>query len=266
MLRKLYRKYVDPRTRSRIRARFNKERSRVTACNDILEAFQGTQYLEIGVSHGYILDVIRAENKIGVDPKPPSEVVKKIDNATYFSMPSDEFFATEAPALLGDRGIDVALVDGLHEYRQALRDVENCLAYLNEDGVIVMHDCNPSTESAGVPPSELAAARQRAIAEGQPNPHVWNGDVWKTVVHLRSTRSDLHVFVLDCDHGLGFVAPGSPDDNLDCTQEQIDAMTYQDLLADRHKLLNLKNPAYFESFMEQRLARRAARPRADGAP
>lgn len=31
----------------------------------------------------------------------------------------------------------------------------------------------------------------------------WSGDVWKSIVHLRSIRPDLRVAVLDCDSGVG---------------------------------------------------------------
>ncbi len=70
-------------------------------------------------------------------------------------MTSDEFFANP-PEILIEKGIDLAFIDGLHTYEQSLRDVENCLKYLNPDGIIVMHDCLPSSEAEALPSLEKA--------------------------------------------------------------------------------------------------------------
>jgi hypothetical protein len=51
------------------------------------------------------------------------------------------------------------------------------------------------------------------------------GDVWKTIVHLRSHRRDLDVAVLDCDFGVGIVRKNVPESRLQYTRAQIDALT-----------------------------------------
>jgi len=130
--------------------------------------------------------------------------------------------------------VDLALVDGLHEYEQVVRDVDNVLRYLNPGGVILLHDCNPQSAVAAGPYAERG-------------PGLWNGDVWKAVVHLRSLRDDLDVFVLDADEGLGFVRRIPPRSRLRLTAAQIGALGYDDLARNRREWLGLEPPAYFES-------------------
>lgn len=109
----------------------------------IIDETHAKTYLEIGISDGTCFEKINCDFKIGVDPcapykKPFSEGEK------YFQMTSDDFFINqENISSIVKRGIDVVFIDGLHEYTQVMRDVDNCLHYLNRDGYIVLHDCNP---------------------------------------------------------------------------------------------------------------------------
>ncbi len=211
---------------------------RKLAVQKILEKINGRTYLEIGVEDGYIFGQINAENKIGVDPMPAQEKVARIlnENTKYFEMASDDFFKNEAEKIFSKSGIDAALIDGLHEYRQALRDVKNCLRYLNANGVIVMHDCNPATEEMQIVPRMQA---------------VWTGDVWKAVAHMRQSMNDINIFVLNCDYGLGIITKGKPENMLDCSAEELENLSYEDLKNNREKLLNLKDAGYLQDFLEK---------------
>jgi SAM-dependent methyltransferase len=209
-------------------------------------------YLEIGVSKGLAFRQISAEEKIAVDPAfRLSEHTRAVADAKartthYFETTSDAFFDNET-AFLDRRPIDVALIDGMHTYEQVVRDVENTLRYLRDDGVIFLHDCNPPFELAGRPAEswdDFIAQQSGPLVIG-----VWNGDVWKAIVHLRSTRPDLLVGVLKCDQGVGFVRRGSPESTLPYTADQVAALTYADLKADRRRLLNLKSPRYLGEFL-----------------
>ena len=76
------------------------------------------------------------------------------------------------------------------------------------------------------------------------------GDVWKTIVHLRATRDDLRVFVLNCDYGLGIIRPGTPGSALvGVAVEEIADMTYRDLVRHREDYVNLKPVAYLDDFL-----------------
>jgi hypothetical protein len=202
-------------------------------------------YLEIGVFLGKVFFFVSAPRKIAVDPdfkfglyRKIKRVVKKFSNlfAKFYSKTSDAFFTEDAARLFEKKKIDICLVDGMHEYDFALRDVENSLKYLQQNGVIFMHDCNPKTPEAAVLFREW---KDRGFTGD------WNGDVWKSILHLRSMRDDVNVFVLDCDFGLGVVTWGKPETKLSFTPQQISALTYEDLNQNRKEWLNLKEPGYF---------------------
>jgi hypothetical protein len=195
-------------------------------------------YLEIGTASGINFLKIRARKKFAVDPK--NKILKRrwlmhftnFFNAKFYEMQSDDFFAKHG-GLFAENKIDVAFIDGLHTYAQSLKDALNCLAHLKEDGVIVMHDCNPPNEK---------------MASPKPTGGSWNGDVWKTIVHLR-TRKDLNVFVLDTDWGVGIVTKSMPENTLGFTKSEIEVMTYQDLEKNRREYLNLKPASYLSEFL-----------------
>src|ERR1700694_3356843 len=202
-------------------------------------------YLEIGVFLGKVFFFVPAPKKVAVDPefrfgayRKIKRIFKKFNNlwARFYEKTSDDFFAQVAPALYRNEHLDLCLVDGMHEYHFALRDVENALKYLQSGGVIIMHDCNPQT------PEQAMSFEQWKAINYQSN---WNGDVWKSIVHLRSMRDDINVFVLDCDHGLGVVTIGKPESKLDFTPAQIEGLSYEQLAQNRKEWLNLKEPSYF---------------------
>ncbi|WP_343710738.1 class I SAM-dependent methyltransferase [Mycobacterium sp.] len=226
--------------------------NRIRAVQRALDGRVNPVYLEIGVSRGQAFQRISAEVKIAVDPAfKLSERSRELADAKaratyYFETTSDDFFENET-AFLEQHPIDVALIDGLHTYRQVVLDVEKTLRYLRDDGVIFLHDCNPPFALAARP----AASWEDFMAQqsGPLKIGLWNGDVWKAIVHLRSTRRDLLVGVLKCDQGVGFVRKGSPESPLPYSAEQVEALTYADLKADRARLLNLKPPRYVNEFL-----------------
>jgi hypothetical protein len=221
--------------------------NRVKAVQRALDGRVKRVYLEIGVEHGFAFRLITADEKIAVDPafKRWGRLSDTKARAThYFETTSDAFFANET-AFLEQHGIDVALIDGLHTYRQVVRDVENTLRYLRDDGVIVLHDCNPVYASRACPATSYEDFR----AQNRWWHIRWNGDVWKAIVHLRSTRDDLRIAVLKCDHGVGLVRKGFPESRLSYSPAQIEALNYADLAADRDRLLNLKPPGYLDEFL-----------------
>lgn len=164
-------------------------------------------------------------------------------------MGSDDFFAHETSIL--EEGLDVVLIDGLHEYKQVLRDVNNCLKYLNDGGVIVLHDCNPVSEAMALRAFSLSEAKELAKENGLNWTKEWTGDVWKSVVSLRSFRDDLNVFVLDCDYGLGIITKKKPESSLNFSEEDIKKMGYEDLANNRKGLLCLKDSEFFEIFLSE---------------
>jgi hypothetical protein len=226
--------------------------NRIKAVQRALDGRVKPVYLEIGVSKGLAFRRISADEKIAVDPefrlsaRSREQADAKARVTHYFETTSDDFFANEA-AFLEQRPIDVALIDGMHTYEQVVRDVENTVRYLRDDGVIFLHDCNPATELIG----RRAASWADFVAQ-QKGPLIiglWSGDVWKSIVHLRSVRDDLQIAVLKCDTGVGVVRKGSPDSRLPYTPAEVEALTYADLAADRKRLLNLKPARFLGQFL-----------------
>lgn len=226
--------------------------NRISAVQRALDRRVKRVYLEIGVFEGKAFRRISADEKIAVDPalKLSARSRRRADakaHATYyFETTSDAFFENET-TFLEQRGIDVALIDGLHTYGQVVRDVENTARFLRDDGVIVLHDCNPAFAMIARP----AASKADYIAQqrGPVRLATWSGDVWKAIVYLRSTRDDLRIAVLKCDFGVGIVRKGCPEARLSFSAAQVDALNYADLAADRVRLLNLKPPAYLDEFL-----------------
>jgi hypothetical protein len=213
---------------------------RLTVINEQL-AGRGT-YLELGVRGGATFWKIKARTRIGVDP---AFLGRKLAAAVKLSAlkraagvrsgtmlypeTSDAFFRRHRA--IANWRFDCVFIDGLHTAGQAYRDADNALQSLATGGLVVMHDCNPQTETAGLPSAEQA--RRRPDYRG-----VWQGTVWQAIVKLR-TRSDLTVQVLDADYGLGLVTRVPTVSPLALSDAQIAALTYSDLAEHRAELLNL---------------------------
>jgi hypothetical protein len=112
-------------------------------------------YLEIGYQWGLNFDNVICDKKVSVDP----EVKFNAD----FTMSSDQFFE------INKDKFDIVFIDGMHLREYVLRDVYNSLSILNENGVIVIHDC--------IPTHEHNQFRERISRN-------WQGDVWKAIVQL----------------------------------------------------------------------------------
>jgi len=236
------------------------ELNRISIAQGLLDAIGGGTYLEIGVNTGASFIPIKAKRKWGVDPGYRVSGKRLAKYAVFshfqlkeeklFRMTSDDFFFRQ-DKLLKSHGVDVCLVDGLHTYQQALKDVLNSLKYLNPGGVILLHDCNPITELMALP----ATGIDELISKNIPGWNgAWSGDVWKAIVHLRALRHDLRIFVLDCDTGVGIVTKGSPQTRLSFAEADIGGMGYDFFSRNREVLLDLRSVEYFHEFLSESLA------------
>lgn len=179
---------------------------RTDIINYLIEQNDYQRYLEIGVKKNDNFNYIRCEHKDGVDP----------NGRCNYPMTSDEFFGQ-----VNGHKYDIIFIDGLHEFKQVLKDVNNSLAILNEGGAIVMHDCCPEKEiNQLVPPPE--------------NLNIWNGDVWKAFAILR-TRPGLEAYVVDTNNGIGIVKKGKQK-TLNIIEDEL---TWPYFQANRNELLNL---------------------------
>jgi len=188
---------------------------------DIVQAFvqnrRARTYLEIGVKKGKLFLQVRARRKLAVDPVLKIPLRRKLKailqfppnmSNEYYEMTSDAFFMTRGGHLRRIGGPDVVFIDGLHTYAQTWTDVSNALDYLTPNGVVLMHDCSPASAAQATPAESRGRAQE---TNAVPRAQGWSGDVWKTIVRLRSERTDLCVRVVDCDHGVGVISRGRPE-------------------------------------------------------
>lgn len=132
-------------------------------------------YLEIGTLRKECFNLVQCDMKWCVDP---GQFGVEYD----FNMTSDEFFAQNGARF------DIVFIDGLHSADQVERDILNSLAFLNQGGRIVLHDCNPP---------DFMHHNYSAC-----------GSVWKALYQLRRKRTDLVLHTVDTDYGVGVLQRG----------------------------------------------------------
>lgn len=191
-----------------------KKITRIELINSLIKKNKYKSYLEIGVNTpaqpGWSHASIDIGIKDGVDPNPEVKAT--------FPVTSDEFFKSHVK-----RKYDIVFIDGLHLFEQAYRDIINSLRYLNDNGTIVVHDCNPT--------SEITQRRVRAS-------DAWHGDVWKAILKLRLEKSNIEIRTVDTDEGCGLIRKGSQ--KLFTTKDSsTDMYSYNFFNKHREEILNL---------------------------
>ena len=158
---------------------------RIDIINNLISKHNYKTYLEIGVRNpDDCLNHIQCELKHGVDPGVEG------DYPVTFNMTSDEFFQINTSTY------DIIFIDGLHIDEQVERDIINSLNILNENGSIVLHDCNPP---------QIYHAREDYHDYSTPASAYWNGTTWKAIVKVRSEINDIYTSVVDTDWGVGVI-------------------------------------------------------------
>jgi hypothetical protein len=233
--------------------------TRIEVLNAIIDKKKVQNYLEIGVNRGKCLFNIKgAKNRFAVDPffnfstwKKIRGIILNFDNLrnTFFEVTSDVFFKNNK-SLLEANKTQLAFIDGLHTYEQALADTLNVLQNSTDDVIIVLHDCNPLDALAAYPALSIDHARAD-LKDHQDWKNIWNGDVWKTIVDIRKNHPHLTAFVLDTDHGLGFVFKKERNQlpEIFNTVTDIGNLDYNFLDQNRTDLLDLKPVSYFKEFI-----------------
>jgi hypothetical protein len=197
----------------------------------ILDHLKPRTYVEIGVFRGDSLRLAKPPTlAIGIDPA-PQLTAPLADNHKVFVETSDVFFARhDLRAELGGLPVDVAFIDGMHNFEFALRDFANLERYCTPASSILIHDCYPIDEVS-------AARAPRAVN--------WSGDIWRLIVLLKKYRPDLLVHTIGTPPtGLGIVRNLDPDsrvlpENHDRMREEFLALDYSYLDEAMPEKLNL---------------------------
>lgn len=187
---------------------------RTAILNLLAERISAKSYLEIGIDDGHNFVNINVEKKVGVDPS------WQFKDTTH-RVPSNTFFITN------EESFDLIFIDGLHDKWQVYTDIMNSIDVLNEGGIIMCHDINPSKEKRQEVPRKQMT---------------WNGDCWKAWVYLR-TKLPYRMYVIDKDQGCGIIDPFYKQEILDLVLKDglnSDILNWDGLVANRKNWLNLK--------------------------
>jgi hypothetical protein len=84
--------------------------------------------------------------------------------------------------------IDICLVDGHHDYAMARRDIEVAYGLLAPDGIMVVHDCLPTSP---------------ALASPEMHPGLWCGVAYKAFIDFVIAHGPRACLTVDCDYGCG---------------------------------------------------------------
>ena len=164
-------------------------------------------YLEIGCDRNQSFSNISIEKRIGVDP---------VEGGTH-KMTSDKFF------LKNINKFDIIFIDGLHEYKQVMRDIKNSLKCLTPNGIILLHDCLPRNIWNQITP--------RINSD-------WNGDVWKAIVECR-TYKHIDTYTCIADQGIGILIPRNNKNILKLNNIKYKDLKYKDYYNNHEEYMNL---------------------------
>lgn len=190
--------------------------TRQNIINNLIVKYNYKSYLEVGTQNpSSCFDAIKCENKFCIEPFPWDSIDKSKIN---FIGTSDDYFESIKNS---DITYDIVFIDGLHHDDQVLRDIDNSLKHLSENGTIIVHDCLPKTES-----------------QQERNDHggVWLGDVWKAIAYLRINRDDISIQVIDTDLGCGIIKRGY---NKKWIVDSDDWKTYDYYNSNKKELMNI---------------------------
>ena len=186
---------------------FSKKKSRLQIIQNIISQKNYKAYLEIGCFDDELFNHIKCERKVGVDP---------VSGGTIRET-SDQFFKKN------NENFDCIFIDGLHEYNQVKKDISNSLQFLNNDGIILLHDC--------LPDSYYVQATPRCQWD-------WNGDVWKAIVKCRNNKYK-DVCTCYAEHGIGIIFKRPNRNLLDYPRKDYSKLKFNEYFYDYKKLMNI---------------------------
>ena len=186
---------------------FSKKKTRFEIIQNIINKKNYKKYLEIGCERDELFNHINCEKKVGVDPVSGGTIRKTSDQ--FFSNNNDFF--------------DCIFIDGLHEYKQVKRDILNSLKFLNEGGIILVHDCLPNNYF------------EQAVPRCQWS---WNGDVWKAIVDSRRSKN-IDVYTCYADHGIGVIIKRPNRNLLKIPNKDSKSLKFEDYYHNHENLMNI---------------------------
>lgn len=134
---------------------------------------------------------------------------------------------------------DIMLVDPYHDYECSYRDIQTAFLLLNDNGVMVVHDCLPPSAGDIISPTYV--------------PGAWCGVTFIAYVDFL-TRHNISYQTIDCDYGCGVIrkTPARTECPHELRAAWIEARrnpesAFEFLARDGRELLNLETPSNFIS-------------------
>ena len=183
------------------------KKNRIEIVQNIINQKKYTSYLEIGTFKDELFAEVKCNKKIGVDPVSGGNIRKT----------SDSFF------LENKEKFDLIFIDGLHHYEQVKKDIVNSLDFLNDGGIILMHDCMPRDYY------------YQAVPRCQ---YEWNGDTWKAFLEFRS-KQNVDSYCCYADQGIGVILKRKNKNKLDLDIKNYKKFSFNDYVENYQKYLNL---------------------------
>ena len=180
---------------------------RMEIVQKIINAKNYKNYLEIGCRNNELFDKVECNEKVGVDP---------VCGGTIKDY-SDNFFK------YNKKNFDIVFIDGLHMYHQVKNDIINSLKFLNDNGIILLHDCLPNT------------VYDQAVPRCKMN---WNGDVWKAIVEMR-TKEDVDTYTCYADQGIGVIFKRPNKNKLDLNINDFSKLRFKDYFDNNKSYMNI---------------------------
>jgi len=138
--------------------------------------------LEIGVETGQSIALARRENaRDRYRPRTQDHKSSSLPARAYVPPRATQYFAAhDVRAEFGGLPVDLAFIDGMHQFEFALRDFINIEKHCTSRSTILIHEV-------------LTDPWSRHTAERERRTGFWSGDIWRLVLLLRKYRPDLGV-------------------------------------------------------------------------
>jgi len=218
-LNKLFNYIFGEKFYKKLNFNWSKYPGRVEIIQKIIDLKNYKTYLEIGCDDNFVFNQIKLKDKIGVDPY----------SGGNLRMSSDEFFKDNK------KKFDCIFIDGLHYYYQVRKDIINSLNSLNDNGVVLVHDCLPKNYF------------QQAIPRSQ---MVWTGDVWRAIVEMR-TFKNIDTCVCFADMGIGIIIKRYNKKILQLTNTNFRKLKFRYYYKNYNFLMNIINFNDLQKFLKE---------------
>ena len=146
------------------------------------------KYLEIGVEYGQCFNETHFTNKVAVDPDPKFIPIVGI----LFHLTSDDYFKqyfiSNDTSLVSNNCIEniippsfnAIFIDGMHQSEYILRDINNSIRVLTNDGIIFIDDILPLNYNEQLKIPNKHYYENEILKYGEN----WTGDIWKVLYHI----------------------------------------------------------------------------------